>query len=67
MQYKLGSSGSSILNLSNYKIIGVHKGGTNYNFNEGIFIKCIIDNFNRFNNDIFENKKEIIKKKEKIF
>ena len=45
---ELGSSGSPILNLSNYKVIGVHKRGTNYNFNEGIFIKCAIDNLVTF-------------------
>ena len=42
-----GSSGSPILNLSNFKIVGVHKRGTPFNLNEGTFIKFIIDEFNK--------------------
>ena len=35
-----GSSGAPILNISNYKIIGIHKGTfKNYNYNNGTFIK----------------------------
>lgn len=41
-----GSSGSPILNLSNFKVIGVHKGGTSFNMNKGTFIKFIIERFN---------------------
>ena len=44
------SSGSPILNLSNYKVIGVHKRRTNFNYNEGTFIKFVIDEFNKINN-----------------
>ena len=43
----LGSSGSPILNLSNFKIIGVHKRGTLFNLNEGTFIKFVIKEFNK--------------------
>ena len=38
-----GSSGSPILNLSNFKVIGVHKRRTKLKFNEGIFIKFAIE------------------------
>jgi len=54
---EVGSSGSPILNLSNYKVIGVHRGG-NGTYNKGIFIKCIIDNFNKINKNILDNKKK---------
>ena len=37
---KKGSTGSPILNLSNNKVIGIHKGGSDrFNFNKGIFLK----------------------------
>ena len=44
-----GSSGSPILNLSNFKVIGVHK-GANYgqDINLGIFFKLIIEDFKKF-------------------
>ena len=40
-----GSSGSPILNLFNNKIIGIHREGTNLNFNIGSFIKSPINEF----------------------
>ena len=61
---EVGSSGSPILNLSNYKVIGIHLGG-NGTYNKGIFIKCIIDNFNKINKNILDNKKKSDKNKEK--
>ena len=61
---EFGSSGSPILNLSNYKVIGVHKLGTKLNFNEGISIKYIIEEFNKFNHNILEKNKNNIKNSE---
>ena len=46
-----GSSGSPVLCLSNYKVIGVHKQSTKFNFNQGTFIKYIIDEFNKSNSN----------------
>ena len=40
-----GSSGSPILNLLNNKIIGIHKSGTKYQFNQGTFLKEPIKDF----------------------
>ena len=39
-----GSSGSPILTLNNFKVIGVHFGG-NERFNKGIFIKYALNEF----------------------
>ena len=44
----VGSSGSPILCLLNYKVIGIHKGKANINFNQGIFIKKAISTFNNY-------------------
>ena len=41
-----GSSGSPILVLSKFKIIGIHKQRTTFQFNQGTFIKFILDKFN---------------------
>ena len=41
-----GSSGAPILKLSNFKVIGVHKRLAKNNYNEGIFMKFIVDEFN---------------------
>ena len=49
-----GSSGSPILCLSNFKVIGVHKRRTQFKFNEGTFIKFLIIDFN--NKTIIKNK-----------
>ena len=43
-----GSSGGPIINLSNYKIIGVHKGSKgNQNWNLGTIIKGPVEEFNK--------------------
>ena len=45
-----GSSGSPILNLLNYKVIGIHKGTTeiiNFEWNLGTLIQFPIDEFNK--------------------
>ena len=48
-----GSSGSPILSLSNFKVVGVHYGGSkNIKFNFGTFIKYAIKEFNnKYKND----------------
>ena len=46
-----GSSGSPILDLSTYKIMGIHKGSI-YSYNVGTFLKKPIEEFNEFNNCI---------------
>ena len=43
----MGSSGAPILNLLNLKVQGVHKRKTNFEFNEGTFIKFSIERFNK--------------------
>ena len=52
---KDGSSGSPILSLSNYKVIGVHYWGSkskNIKINFGTFIKCaIIELKNKYKNE----------------
>ena len=50
-----GSSGGPIINLINYKVIGIHIGGNLiHNFNHGTFLKEPIDLFNqKFNNFFF--------------
>jgi len=58
-----GSSGSPILSLNNFKVIGVHYGGSqiiNAKFNFGTFIKYAINDFNnKYKNEIikYENNK----------
>ena len=51
-----GSSGSPILSLNNYKVFGVHYGGsykTNIKLNYGTYIKYAINEFNnKYNNEI---------------
>ena len=44
---EFGSSGSPILLLSSYRVIGVHKGTTLFNSNEGILIKFPIEEFKK--------------------
>ena len=41
------SSGSPILSLNNFKVIGVHYGGSKEKLNFGIFIKYAINEFNK--------------------
>ena len=62
---EIGSSGSPIINLENYKVIGVHKGskGT-FNWNLGTLIKGPIGEFNKLYDS---NNYEKIKKYVKIF
>ena len=58
-----GSSGSPILSIANLSVIGVHKRGSNYDYNEGTFIKFAIDKLNKaYTNKKKENnnKKNII-------
>ena len=50
-----GSSGSPILNLSNFKVFGIHKRRTNLKFNQATFIKYVIEEFNK-ENFLFQNK-----------
>ena len=62
-----GSSGSPILSLNNYRVIGVHYGGSNkmnIKFNYGTYIKYIINEFNNIYKD--EIKKIIINRLKKI-
>ena len=40
-----GSSGSPIINLINYIVIGVHKGSSDKNYNVGTFLKTPIEKF----------------------
>ena len=65
---KSGSSGSPILKLSNNKIIGVHKGGSGFDFNNGILLNYPIKEFIEQNcNKITEqNLKELSKKNDLI-
>ena len=59
-QSQPGSSGSSIINLINHKVLGVHKGAptNNRNYNLGTFLKEPIKDFNAkmkniYNKNIF--------------
>ena len=42
-----GSSGSPILSICNLRVIGVHKKRTDEEYNEGTFIKYVIEEFNK--------------------
>ena len=60
---KFGSSGSPILNISNNKLIGIHKESSNkYNYNKGTLLKTPI---NEFLNNINLIKKNVLIKKVK--
>ena len=66
-----GSSGSPILNLSNYKIIGIHKQTTHKGqYNIGVFlhniIKDFIDKYNKKKNQLLGNIKIKTEKEVKI-
>ena len=51
-----GSSGSPIISLDTFKVIGVHFGGSNLNFNKATFIKYAIDALkNKYKNLIMDN------------
>ena len=57
----IGSSGSPILNISNNKIIGIHKASSkNYNYNLGTYLK---EPINEYLNNINLIKKKILNKK----
>ena len=65
---KEGSSGSPILSLKTFKLIGIHNGNNSiFNINQGIFIKYPIDEFNKnkhsdnSSDDIYFNFKNIEK------
>ena len=63
-----GSSGSPILSFSNYKVIGIHTRRTIYNYNEGTFIKFVIEEFNKLNpNQIIAKEVELGKSEEIIY
>ena len=54
-----GSSGSQIINLTNFKVIGVHKGSKTSNCNVGTFLKGRIEDFylkNKERNKILDEK-----------
>ena len=55
-----GSSGGPLLNLNNYKVIGVHKGGIEKDkINAGTLIKAPIEEFYNNYNNIKKEKKDI--------
>ena len=55
-----GSSGGAIINLSNNKVIGIHKEGTIYDYNQGTIIKAPIKEFiKKFKNDYIDIENEI--------
>ena len=43
-----GSSGSPILSLKSFKVLGIHFGATYYEYNKGTFIKAAIDEFFKY-------------------
>ena len=57
-----GSSGSPILLINNQKLIGIHYGNSNYDFNEGTLIIYAIIEFQNIKNNllIIDNKGKII-------
>ena len=40
-----GSSGSPILSLKKFKVLGIHSGRTKFEYNQGTFLKYAIDEF----------------------
>ena len=61
---KEGSSGSPILSLNNFRVIGIHCGSSEkYNYNKGIFIKYPIDVFYKETLKFFLNRKNENKNK----
>ena len=46
-----GSSGSPILSLKSFKVLGIHCGATYYEYNRGTFIKDAIDEFFKYINN----------------
>ena len=64
-----GSSGSPILSLKTYKVIGIHYGGSQkFGFNYGTYIKYAIEEFTKYNkNEINIIYKADEESKENIF
>ena len=50
-----GSSGSPILSLKKFKVLGIHYGFSNFEFNKGTFIKSAIDEFIKSLNEDLSN------------
>ena len=48
-----GSSGSPILSLDSFKVIGIHNQASHFKFNKGIFIKNALNAFYDENKDMF--------------
>ena len=46
-----GLSGSPIISLNTFKVVGIHSGNTHKNFNKGIFIKYAINKLNNEDNE----------------
>ena len=60
-----GSSGSPILNLETFNVIGIHRGkSTNFNFNFGIIIKLPIIGFNKLKFELTKDNKLSLLKSE---
>ena len=57
-----GSSGSPILSLDKFKVVGIHKGTTNFQFNRGIFMKSAISALH----NQYKNNFKFISHKDKI-
>ena len=61
---QFGSSGSPIINLDNYKVLGIHKGTLkNRNYNIGTFLKIPIQELRKY----IKNNDRVIKKKNLSF
>ena len=50
-----GSSGSPILSLKKFKVLGIHYGFSNFEFNKGTFIKSAIEKFIKSLNEDLSN------------
>ena len=62
-----GSSGSPILSLETFKVIGIHYGcSKNYDYNYGVFIKCVVDILDNFIKNESMIKEKIVKQNENI-
>ena len=62
-----GSSGSPILDLDSFKVIGIHYGSSdNFQFNKGMFMKNIVFKFNNFMQKGINNKSNINNKIESM-
>ena len=60
---EVGSSGSPIISLDSFKLIGIHIGYSKTNkCNQGLFIKYAIDEFNKLENNILKKEKNTLNK-----